>query len=77
MNSWSTRTDYSWYHLELDPSRYGQWSEMLTVGCKLKLLIDKMLPHLDSINFNTRGVYFKTSQGPNNQHWLASSRIGH
>lgn len=60
MNSWSTRTDYSWCHLELDPSHYGQWSEMLTVGCKLKLLIDKMhmSPDLDSINFNTRGVYF-------------------
>ena len=64
MNSWSTRTDYSWYHLELDPNHYGQWLEMLTVGCKLKLLIGKMSPYLDSINFNTRGVYFQDIPGP-------------
>ena len=34
MNSWSTKTDYSWFHLELDPSHYGQWSEMSTAECK-------------------------------------------
>lgn len=34
MNSWSTKTDYSLFHLELDPSHYGQWSEMSTAECK-------------------------------------------
>lgn len=39
MNSWSTKTGCSWYHLELNPSHYGQWSEMLTVECKLESLM--------------------------------------
>lgn len=77
MNSWSTKTDYSLFHLELDPSHYGQWSEMSTAECMSDYWFTRYVTSfLNSIKFSKRGIFCKVYQGSNNQPWLTSCRIG-